>query len=535
MAGRILFPGMPAATVPRYATSATPLGMPAAPENDAQRRSAPDHPPTRHQCLARSPSLCRSPTPSTPIPVLSGPLSPGQGLPEPPGEWPLHVVGEEEMHTPDVSRTYTHCLSIPAEMIPFMGQSFTDEEVAHKFYKEYARVAGFGICRGNKKRFFRTFKCTCVGKWEFHKPGQPRQRNKTTKKTSCKAKLKLKKMYDSIDSIEQLVVDFMRLEHNHPLFDTPKVTEQIQCHKNHDETLISYVDSLHESGVSKRCVMNIIFEMHGGEEQNPITERDLENRRAAKRREEHADDISKLLQFFVECHEQNPKFYWDAKLGPDGVIQTVFWSHASQQGEYADFGDVFTFDTTHRTNSYNMPLAMFVGGNNHLQNTIFGFALVGDETQPRFEWLFSTFKRCMGGHMPRCILTDQDNAMAQAISLVYPGVIHRLCRWHVLIKFMPLLNELYALHQKKDFKGRFHSVINHPLTSVEFEAAWKELLDDFGLHDDPTLQSLYETKEKWVPAYLKPAYCGRTTSTQRSESSNSMVKQCHIDEKATAW
>jgi hypothetical protein len=58
------------------------------------------------------------------------------------------------------------------------------------------------------------------------------------------------------------------------------------------------------------------------------------------------------------------------------------------QGEYADYGDVVTFDTTHKTNIYDKPLGMFVGANSHLQCTVFGFVLLGDETvlsafQPR--------------------------------------------------------------------------------------------------------------------------------------------------------
>lgn len=75
------------------------------------------------------------------------------------------------------------------------------------------------------------------------------------------------------------------------------------------------------------------------------------------------------------------------------------------QGEYADFGDVVTFDTTHQTNIYGKPLAMFVGANHHLQNTLFGCALLGDETAETFKWVFRKFRQCMDGVDPRCILT----------------------------------------------------------------------------------------------------------------------------------
>jgi hypothetical protein len=46
------------------------------------------------------------------------------------------------------------------------------------------------------------------------------------------------------------------------------------------------------------------------------------------------------------------------------------------QGEFVDFGDAITFDTTHIINLYDKPLGMFVGANNHLQCTVFGFVLL---------------------------------------------------------------------------------------------------------------------------------------------------------------
>ena len=75
------------------------------------------------------------------------------------------------------------------------------------------------------------------------------------------------------------------------------------------------------------------------------------------------------------------------------------------QAEYADFDDTVTFDTTYKTNIYKMPVAMFVGANHHLQSTLFGCALIWDERAETFEWLFETFKNCIGDYpTPRCIL-----------------------------------------------------------------------------------------------------------------------------------
>jgi hypothetical protein len=83
---------------------------------------------------------------------------------------------------------------------------------------------------------------------------------------------------------------------------------------------------------------------------------------------------------------------------------SIFWSHASMQGEYADYGDVVTFGTAHKDNLYDKPQGMFIGANNHLQCTVFGFVLLGDETVETFEWTFNAFKTCMGCEGPRVML-----------------------------------------------------------------------------------------------------------------------------------
>ncbi|XP_034593774.2 protein FAR1-RELATED SEQUENCE 5 [Setaria viridis] len=252
-------------------------------------------------------------------------------------------------------------------------------------------------------------------------------------------------------------------------------------------------------------------------------------RKATNVREEHADDINKLIEFFKDCEAQNPQFRWEPKLDSEGVIHSLFWSHASMQGDYADFGDAMSFDTTHKTNIYEKPLAMFVGSNHHLQNTLFGCALVGDETAETFEWVFKAFKKCMGQIRTRCILTDQDQAMGVAIAKEFPGVVHKICRWHVVNKHMPHLTNLFGMYAKKNFKDKFYSVLNHPLTPVEFEAAWQELLDEFDLQKDGTLDSLYCQRQLYVPVYFKDQYCGRMASTQRSESSNFVMKKCFVN------
>ena len=45
----------------------------------------------------------------------------------------------------------------------------------------------------------------------------------------------------------------------------------------------------------------------------------------------------------------------------EGHLKGLFWSDSQSQIDYAVFGDVVIFDSTYRTNKYNMPFVPFVG------------------------------------------------------------------------------------------------------------------------------------------------------------------------------
>jgi zinc finger SWIM domain-containing protein 3 len=99
--------------------------------------------------------------------------------------------------------------------------------------------------------------------------------------------------------------------------------------------------------------------------------------------------------------------------------------------DYEVFGDVVCFDTTYRKLNDGRPFGLLVGVNNHKKTTIFGAALLYDETAESFVWLFYTFLTAMSGKKPQTILTDEDAAMAKAIKIALPETHHRICIWHM--------------------------------------------------------------------------------------------------------
>jgi transposase-like protein len=85
-----------------------------------------------------------------------------------------------------------------------------------------------------------------------------------------------------------------------------------------------------------------------------------------------------------------------------------------------------------------------VGINHHWKNTLFGCAFLIDETTESFIWMFETFLAAIGGRQPKSIFSDQDQAMANAVKVVFPRSRHRLCLWHISKNARQHLAGLYS-------------------------------------------------------------------------------------------
>ncbi|GAA0148060.1 hypothetical protein LIER_42981 [Lithospermum erythrorhizon] len=116
-----------------------------------------------------------------------------------------------------------------------------------------------------------------------------------------------------------------------------------------------------------------------------------------------------------------PGFFFDIELDDERRIHSVFWTDAVMISNYTKFGDFVSFDTTYRTNDTARPLGIFVGFNHHKCTTIFGAALMYDETGKYFKWLFETFLKCVNHIFSKTLMTYQAPAITLAIRDVFSG------------------------------------------------------------------------------------------------------------------
>ncbi|KAI4324578.1 hypothetical protein MLD38_030053 [Melastoma candidum] len=395
---------------------------------------------------------------------------------------------------------------------PLSGMEFESHGEAYSFYQEYARSVGFNTAIQNSRRSKTSrefidakFACSRYGtKREYDKSiNRPRARqvkqdpdNSTGRracgKTDCKASMHVKRRTDG----KWVIHSFVK-EHNHELLPAQAISEK---------TRRMYAEMAKQFAEYKNVV---------GSKSDYISPHDK-----GRNFPLDAGDMKVLLEFMSRMQTLNSNFFYAVDLADDQRLRNLIWVDAKGRHDYINFSDVVSFDTTYLRSKYKIPMALFIGVNQHYQALLLGCAILSDESATSYSWLMRTWLRAVGGLPPKMIITDQEKSIKTAVADVFPGTRHYFFLWHIWGKLSENLMNVMRRHE--NFLAKFEKCVIRSWTEKEFEKRWWKIIARCELKEDSWLQALYEDRAHWVPTFMKGAFLAGMCTTQRAESINSV-------------
>lgn len=400
---------------------------------------------------------------------------------------------------------------------PHVGMEFDSEDAAKTFYDEYARREGFISKVGPSSQsklggviVAREFVCARDG-----------LKRKSVDSCSAMIRIELKGQF------KWVLTKFVK-EHNHAMVSPSKV-HHLRPRRHFAGTTKNMANNFRGATVVPSGVMYVSMDGnrevdHGStslpsvESNHPIRNAGTVNHvvKPSSQKRTLGRDAQNLLDYLKKMQAENPGFFYAIQLDEENRMGNVFWADARSRSAYSHFGDVVSLDTMYRVYQYRVPFAPFTGVNHHGQTILFGCALLLDDSEASFIWLFKTFLTAMGDRPPVSIITDQDRIIQNAVSKVFPGARHCISKWHVLREGQEKL--AHVCHAHPNFQVELYNCINMTETIDEFESSWNSILDKYDLRRNDWLQSIHNARAQWVPVYFRDSFFGAVSPNQGIDS-----------------
>lgn len=359
---------------------------------------------------------------------------------------------------------------------PINGMEFESKEATYYFYREYARLVGFGITIKASRRSKRSGKfidvkivCSRFGtKRESAAAVNPR----SCPKTGCKAGLHMKRKEDE----KWIIYNFVK-EHNHDI-----------------------------------CPDDFYISIRG--KNKPAAA--LAHQKKGLQLALEEEDLKLMLDHFMDMQEKQPGFFYAVDFDCEKHVRNVFWIDAKAKQDYGSFSDVVLFDTFYFRSGYRIPFAPFIGISHHRQYVLLGCALIGEESESTYSWLFRTWLKAVGDRAPGVMITDQDKLLSDTVVEVFPSSRHCFCLWNVVSKIPEMLNPFVS--QDDGFMESFRNCVHSSWTDEQFERRWSNMIGKFELKENEWVQLLFRDRKKWVPHYFHGICLAGMSGPERSGS-----------------
>lgn len=394
---------------------------------------------------------------------------------------------------------------------PYIGMEFDSENAAKVFYEDYARTLGFSARLCFESLASRDYLCSKDG-------------SKKRAGESCGAMLRIELRCGN----KWVVTKFVK-DHSHSIVGHSKL-RHLRPKRHFAATTNGGTETFQSIDMVPSGVMYVSLDGNGISSETNQVGRNASASRLnhsvgslgitqgySNRRRTLGRDAQNLLDYFKKMQAENPGFYYAIQLDEENHMANAFWADSRSRRAYSHFSDAVILDTTYKINQYRVPFAPFTGVNHHGQTVLFGCALLFDESEATFVWLFKTFMAAMDDHAPVSLTTDKDRAIQAAVKLVFPETRHCLNKWNVLIEGRDRM--AHVCHAHPNFQAELYNCINMTETIEEFESFWLSILDKYDLKSNDWFQSIYDSRKQWVPVYCRDSFFAAISPSHGFQSS----------------
>nr|XP_025693073.1 protein FAR1-RELATED SEQUENCE 1-like [Arachis hypogaea] len=255
-------------------------------------------------------------------------------------------------------------------------------EDANQFYQNYAKRVGFVT----KIRFTRRVGKDKVPKNQMincNREGKCKSRVSPIEKTNpitnynCPARISIRLNKEGLWIISKVCLD-----HSHPC--DPEMAKLLTRNREMTMHMCRVIERNDEAGVRPSKRYQVLVGEAGGFSKINLMEKDVRNYLSRKVRNVTEEmDAREMLKYFTRMKEMNSDFYFDIELDQNKRLKTIFWADARSRAAYEYFGDIVSFDTTYKTNRYDMSFGSFVGVNHHGNSVLLGC----DIYEERHRWV----------------------------------------------------------------------------------------------------------------------------------------------------
>ena len=115
------------------------------------------------------------------------------------------------------------------------------------------------------------------------------------------------------------------------------------------------------------------------------------------------------------------------------MVRDIFWCHPDAMKLVNACNLVFLIDNTYKTNRYRLSLLDFVGVTSTGMTFSASFAYVECECVNNVVWALQRFRGLFlkRDALPGVIVTNRDQALMNAVKVVFPDCINLLCSFHI--------------------------------------------------------------------------------------------------------